>query len=91
MTEVARKDWWKIAIVAVIAIEVLGGASGWLSNSGYGNDWFDNLVKPSFMPPGAAFGIVWPMGCATFVPTIATGITGEPDSSASLATPVLPR
>ena len=57
----ARKDWWKLAIVTVLAIELLGGLSGWLSNSGYGNPWFDGLVKPDFMPPGAAFGIVWPI------------------------------
>jgi len=57
----ARKDWWKLAIVTVLAIELLGGLSGWLSNSGYGNPWFDALVKPDFMPPGAAFGIVWPI------------------------------
>ena len=45
----ARQEWWKIAIPAVIAIELLGGASGWLSQSGYGNRWFDALQKPSFM------------------------------------------
>jgi tryptophan-rich sensory protein len=57
----ATRPWWKAAVVAVIAIELLGGLSGWLSNSGYGNGWFDSLHKPSFMPPGAAFGIVWPI------------------------------
>ena len=57
----ARRDWWKIAIVTVIAIELIGGASGWLSNSGYSNAWFDALQKPSFMPPGYLFGIVWPI------------------------------
>ena len=57
----AKRSWWKIAIVTVIAIEILGGLSGWLSNSGYGNDWFDTLQKPSFMPPGPVFGIVWPI------------------------------
>src|SRR6185369_2676655 len=61
MTEAWRENWWKIAIVAVVAIELLGGASGWLSNSGYGNAWFDALQKPSFMPPGWAFGVVWPI------------------------------
>ena len=49
---VERKAWWKIAAVAVIAIEAAGGASGWLSNSGYGNGWFASLQKPLFMPPG---------------------------------------
>ena len=43
------------------AIELLGGLSGWLSQSGYGNPWFDALGKPSFMPPGYLFGIVWPI------------------------------
>jgi tryptophan-rich sensory protein len=62
MAEAARrKDWWKMAVVGVAAIELLGGLSGWLSNSGYGNAWFDGLQKPSFMPPRAAFGIVWPI------------------------------
>ena len=58
---VERKSWWKIAILSVIAIELLGGLSGWVSNSGYGNGWFDALQKPSFMPPGWAFGVVWPI------------------------------
>ena len=58
---VDRKSWWKIAIVSVIAIELLGGLSGWVSNSGYGNGWFDGLQKPSFMPPGWTFGVVWPI------------------------------
>jgi tryptophan-rich sensory protein len=56
-----RKSWWQAAILCVVAIELLGGASGWLSNSGYGNPWFDGLTKPSFMPPGWAFGVVWPI------------------------------
>src|SRR4051794_41065694 len=55
------REWWKSALVAVIAIELLGGLSGWLSNSGYGNAWFDALQKPIFMPPGWAFGVVWPI------------------------------
>src|SRR6476661_9406307 len=58
---VQRWSWWKIALIFVVGIELLGGASGWLSNSGYGNDWFDALRKPSFMPPGWLFGVVWPI------------------------------
>jgi tryptophan-rich sensory protein len=30
-----------------------------LSNSGFGNQWFDALAKPSFMPPGWLFGVAW--------------------------------
>jgi len=58
---VQSRSRWTTAIVSVLAIELLGGASGWLSNSGYGNSWFDALEKPFFMPPGWAFGVVWPI------------------------------
>jgi tryptophan-rich sensory protein len=47
--------------VTVPAILLGGMASGWLSGSGYGNPWFDALQKPSFMPPGWVFGVVWPI------------------------------
>ena len=62
MAEAARsRAWTRIALITVPAIVLLGSASGWLSNSGYGNGWFAGLVKPSFMPPGWAFGVVWPV------------------------------
>ena len=57
----ARTEWWKYALVTVPAIVLLGSLSGWLSNSGYSNDWFTALDKPFFMPPGWAFGVVWPI------------------------------
>ena len=56
-----RRRWTGIALITVPAIVLLGSASGWLSNSGYGNGWFAGLTKPSFMPPGWAFGVVWPV------------------------------
>ena len=60
MTEAsALRDWWKIALITVPAIVLAGSASGWLSGSGYGNPWFDQLAKPSFMPPGWVFGAAW--------------------------------
>jgi len=49
----------RIWIVTVPLILLLGFASGWVSNSGYGNGWFDALKKPSFMPPGWAFPVAW--------------------------------
>jgi len=55
------RSWSRIAIVTAPAIVLLGSASGWLSGSGYGNPWFDALQKPFFMPPGWAFGLVWPI------------------------------
>jgi len=74
-----HRSWWKAAIVAVVVIELLGGVSGWLSNSGYGNAWFDSLEKPSFMPPGWAFGVVWPILYALLGIAVAM-ILAEPPS-----------
>lgn len=56
-----QSEWWKYALFTVPAIIFAGSLSGWLSNSGYGNPWFDGLAKPSFMPPGWVFGVVWPV------------------------------
>jgi tryptophan-rich sensory protein len=62
MTEAAAtRGWGRIALVTCPAIVLLGSASGWLSNSGYSNDWFAGLQKPFFMPPGWLFGLVWPL------------------------------
>jgi len=52
---IRSKPW----IVTVPLIVLLGFASGWLSNSGYGNPWFDGLRKPAFMPPAWLFPIAW--------------------------------
>lgn len=56
-----KRGWVRTALVCVVAIELLGGVSGWLSNSGHGNGWFEGLQKPSLMPPGWTFGVVWPI------------------------------
>jgi len=80
MTEaVQSRSWWKTAIISVLVIELFGGASGWLSNSGYGNSWFDALQKPFFMPPGWAFGVVWPILYALLGISVAM-ILAEPPS-----------
>jgi translocator protein len=47
------------AMVTVPGIVFLGFLSGRLSNSGYGNRWFDALSKPEIVPPGWVFGVVW--------------------------------
>lgn len=54
-----RASFWRYALVTVPAVLLLGSLSGQLSNSGYGNAWFDALEKPGFMPPGWAFGAAW--------------------------------
>ena len=62
MTTTARRDdrgIWKKALITVPAIVIVGGLMGVLSNSGFGNNWYAPLAKPSFQPPGWAFGVVW--------------------------------
>ena len=60
MTEAtARREWWKIVLVTVPAIVVIGWLMGVVSDSGGGNGWYDGLAKPAFQPPGWAFGVVW--------------------------------
>jgi len=76
---IERQSWRKKALVCVVAIELLGGLSGWLSQSGYGNAWFDALQKPSFMPPGWLFGVVWPILYALLGISLAL-ILAEPPS-----------
>jgi len=53
------RGWLKVAFLTVPLIVLAGSVSGWLSNSGYENEWFNSLLKPSFMPPGWAFGAAW--------------------------------
>jgi tryptophan-rich sensory protein len=79
MDEAMKRDWWKLALGAVVLIELAGGLSGWLSQSGYGNPWFDGLQKPSFMPPGWAFGVVWSILYALLGISVAM-ILAEPES-----------
>ncbi|MGV3480000.1 MAG: TspO/MBR family protein [Sphingobium sp.] len=64
MSEIASKGQlrWSFARWALLCVPLvllLGIASGQLANSGYGNPWFDALVKPAIMPPGWAFGAAW--------------------------------
>ena len=71
------------ALVTVPSILLLGVASGQLSGSGYGNPWFDALIKPSIMPPGWIFPVVWPvlyilMGLSLAYILAARGAAGRP-------------
>ena len=61
MATMARDDrgLWKRALVTVPVIVILGFVMGAVSNSGFGNSWYDGLTKPSFQPPGWAFGAAW--------------------------------
>ena len=55
----AEQSLWRTALIAVPAIVALGLIMGWISNSGFGNPWYDPLDKPDFQPPGWAFGVIW--------------------------------
>lgn len=66
MTELAtpgqlRMSFVRWALVCVPALMLVGSLSGVLSNSGFGNGWFDALILPDIMPPGWLFGLVWPI------------------------------
>lgn len=54
-----RMSFVRWALVTVPLIVGLGTLMGRLSNSGYGNNWFDALVIPDIMPPGWLFGVAW--------------------------------
>ena len=73
------RPWGKLALIFVVVFELLGWLSGYVSQSGFGNDWFDALAKPSFMPPGWAFGVVWPILYA-FLGIAVAMILALPDS-----------
>ena len=54
-----RMSLLRYALVTVPLVLLLGTLSGRMANSGYGNPWFDELVKPELMPPGWVFGAAW--------------------------------
>ena len=51
----------KTAIFTVPAIVIVGTLIGYLSNSGFSNDWYAPLQKPIFQPSAWMFGVVWPI------------------------------
>jgi tryptophan-rich sensory protein len=58
-TAATDRPFAKLALITVPVILGIGFLMGQLSNSGYGNDWFDALAKPAAMPPGWVFGAAW--------------------------------
>ena len=87
MNEIASKGQLRLAylrwaLFTVPAIVFLGFLSGKVSNSGYGNPWFDALTKPAAMPPGWAFPVAWSilyilMGLAVAIVLDARGAKGR--------------
>jgi|HigsolmetaAR202D_1030399.scaffolds.fasta_scaffold03347_7 Tryptophan-rich sensory protein (mitochondrial benzodiazepine receptor homolog) len=48
---------WRVAGVAVAVVIVVSLVGGLATDTD--SDWYRGLDRPSFQPPGAAFGIVW--------------------------------
>ena len=80
-TQLAPDDrgLWKKALITVPAIVIIGSLMGYLSNSGFSNGWYSQLEKPSFQPPGWAFGAVWTT-LYTMMGIALAAILNEPDS-----------
>lgn len=55
----AARKWWKVALITVPLIVLAGTFMGYVSNSGFSNNWYAGLEKPTFQPPGWAFGVTW--------------------------------
>ncbi|MFO1239297.1 MAG: TspO/MBR family protein [Sphingomonadaceae bacterium] len=54
-----RMSFLRWALLTVPAILFLGLFMSRVSNSRFGNPWFDALAKPDWFPPGWLFGAVW--------------------------------
>lgn len=77
-----RAAFLRWSLFLVPGILLLGFFSGRMANSGPGNPWFMDLVKPGIYPPPAAFGIVWSilyvmMGFALAMVVTARGAPGR--------------
>lgn len=73
-----RPRWWKVALVTVPAIVLTGSLIGYFSNSGFANDWYAPLEKPSFQPPSWVFGVTWTILYAFMGVALAMVITARP-------------
>jgi tryptophan-rich sensory protein len=75
----------RIALITVPAILAMGFLAGQLSNSGYGNEWFDALAKPDAIPPGWAFGAAWSILYALLGFVLAVLLAAPRSTSRSMA------
>jgi tryptophan-rich sensory protein len=56
-----NRDLRRWLLICVPGVLLLGMLSGWASGSASEDPWFAALAKPAIYPPGATFGIVWPI------------------------------
>lgn len=78
-----RMSTLRWALVTVPLIVLIGMLMGRLSASGFGNPWFDALVKPAWFPPGWLFPVAWTalyvmLGVAIAMILDARGARGRP-------------
>jgi translocator protein len=57
--EQLRMSFLRWVVVTVPGCVLLGFLSSKLANSGFGNRWFNALLRPDIFPPGWMFGLVW--------------------------------
>ncbi|KRB86896.1 CrtK protein [Sphingomonas sp. Root710] len=55
----SRTSFLRWALVTIPAILLLGMLSARIGDSGYGNLWFDRLLKPGIMPAAWVFPFAW--------------------------------
>jgi len=87
MRERARDDrgLWRKALVTVPLIVITGSLIGYLSDSGFSNAWYAPLEKPSFQPPGWAFGVTWTTLYAMMGIAVAAILNEPPSRQRTLA------
>ena len=70
---------WRRALVTVPVIVIVGSLMGIVSNSGFDNDWYADLRRPGFQPPGWVFGAAWTT-LYTMLGISLAAILNEPES-----------
>lgn len=85
-----KMSYLRWALFTVPAIVAVGSIIGVMSNSGYSNNWFVALDRPSIVPPGWVFGVAWTilyalMGLAVAVVLNARGARGRGAALAAFA------
>ena len=72
MTQDTIRPRWALRLMLSLTVPLLvGGGAGWATAQGV-RDWYPDLAKPPFNPPGWVFGPVWTllyvlMGVAFFL------------------------